>query len=96
MRVVRGRSFVDDAGVWHKVEVELSSDDLLPEEQKSGLSSHATLLELRAEQYVLASLTRSGFITEAQAKEEIVYINSIRDSLISKPTLRKKSHEDEH
>jgi hypothetical protein len=70
MKVTRGRSFQNEAGSWEKLEVELTTDDLLTEEISIEKHLHPLMLEIRADQQIVSFSHRLGNISEAQAKAE--------------------------
>lgn len=68
MKVTRGRTF-ELEGVWEKVEVELTTDDLLPEESAVEAHLRPLLLEIRADQQIVSFAHRLGSIDDVKARE---------------------------
>lgn len=94
MKVLRGKYFEDEDGVWQKIEVELTEDDLLSEEAEAPDHTKPTLLEIRAEQYINAFLAREGVISEEQLADKKNSLSSLRTMILSTPALRRKRVED--
>lgn len=90
MRVVRAKSFEDKNGDWQKIEIEMTSDDLLKEELDASPASRPTLLELRAELFLIASMHRLGNISAAEAQKSAENIEQIRAALLGSPALRSR------
>lgn len=90
MRIVRAKSFEDRNGDWQKIEVEMTSDDLLKEELEASAASQPTLLELRAELFIIASMHRLGNISSEEAQKLAENIEQIRLALLGSPALRSR------
>ena len=83
MRVMRGKTFEGEKGVWEKIEVELDTDDLLPEEQIAADQVKLQLLEIRADKHLLLFLSRSNKISKDDAQQQLKELNEYRDKLLS-------------
>lgn len=70
MRIMRGKYFEAPNGFWEKIEIELDRDDLTEDELRVPEHLRPQLLELRAEQHLLASLVRQGVMTQQEAIEK--------------------------
>ena len=87
MRVVRGRTFEKD-GVWDKLEVELDQNDLLPAEKSARAQVQPLLLEVRAEQQLIAFLSRAGQISLSEASEASAALKKQRENLLRQQETR--------
>lgn len=67
MRIMRGKYFEGPNGHWEKIEIELDRDDLTEDELRVPEHLRPQLLELRAEQHLLASLVRQGAVSKEEA-----------------------------
>jgi len=94
MRVMRGKTFEGKRGLWEKIEVELDSGDLLPEELAAPQQVQLQLLELRADKNLVLFLHRQGQIDLDTATSLIEELEGHRKGLLDlrpKPTLRTRS-----
>ena len=82
MRVVRGKTFQGKTGVWEKIEVELDSSDLLPDEQAASEHVHVQLLEVRIDKHLIVHLLRHGQLTKDEAAIQLAEIESHRNTLL--------------
>jgi len=82
MRVVRGKTFQGKTGVWEKVEIELDTSDLLPDEQAASAHVHAQLLEVRIDKHLIVHLLRHGQITKDEAATQLAEIEAHRSTLL--------------
>ena len=90
MKVLRGKYFEGEDGVWQKIEVELSENDLLAEEEDAPAHTKPTLLEIRAEQYINSFLAREGIISDEELENKKNSLSSLRTMILSTPVLRRK------
>lgn len=98
MRVMRGKTFEGKDGVWEKIEVELDSGDLLPDEQSAADQVKLQLLEVRADKHLLLFLSRSGRISKEEAKAKLDELESYKAQLLKirkKPTLVPRRREND-
>lgn len=96
MRVMRGKTFEGKKGVWEKIEVELDSTDLLPEELEVPKSLQLQLLEIRADRNLVIFLERHGHLSSKKALEHIEALDSLRKKILThkpKPSLKMRSAE---
>lgn len=94
MRVMRGKTFEGKRGVWEKIEVELDSTDLLPEETSAPKQVQLQLLEVRADRNIILFLHRQGKLSNDEAKTLLAELDHHRDNLLSlrpKPTLKARN-----
>lgn len=63
MKVTRGRTFEKD-GAWEKLEVELTTEDLLPTEAALEAHLQPLLLEIRADQQLVSFTHRLGEMSD--------------------------------
>jgi len=94
MRVMRGKTFEGKRGVWEKIEVELDTSDLLPDEQAASPQVQLQLLEVRAERNLILFLRRSNHITQEEADSLLSELKDYRDQLVSiqpKVALRRRT-----
>jgi hypothetical protein len=92
MKVVRSTTF-QNGTIWEKIEVELDSSDLLPEEQIVPDHAKAQLLELRIDKHITMHLLRHGQLTKDEAAAKISELDGYRNTLLKlKPaqTLRRR------
>jgi len=82
MRVVRGKTFQGKSGVWEKIEVELDSSDLLPDEQAASDHVHAQLLEVRIDKHLIMHLLRHEQVTKEEAAEQVAEADAHRIALL--------------
>jgi len=80
---MRGKTFEGKRGVWEKVEVELDSSDLLPDELAAPPQVQLQLLEVRAERNLILFLRRSSHITKEEADALLSELKDYRDQLVS-------------
>lgn len=80
MRVLRGTAFQGENG-WEKIEVELDSGDLLEEEASVEPHLQPLLLEVRADQQIVAFLERIGHLTPELAAEQSEALRDTRRRL---------------
>lgn len=95
MRVLRGKSYEAKRGVWEKIEVELDSNDLLPDEQTAPLEIQVQLLELRADRNIVLFMRRAGKLTKEEAEDLLAELSAYRKTLMSlkpQPELRLRSY----
>ena len=88
MRVMRGKTFEGSRGVWEKIEVELDSSDLLPEESSAPKQVQLQLLEVRADKNIVLFLHRQGKLSNDETKAHLAELDHHRENLMS---LRPKS-----
>lgn len=94
MRVMRGKTFEGKKGVWEKIEVELDSTDLLPEELEVPKSLQLQLLEIRADRNLVIFLERHGHLPPKKALAHIEDLDNLRKKILShkpKPSLRTRA-----
>lgn len=94
MRVMRGKTFEGKRGVWEKIEVELDSTDLLPEETDAPKQVQLQLLEVRADKNIVIFLHRHGKLSTDETKNLLAELDHHRDNLLSlKPptTLKRRA-----
>lgn len=94
MRVMRGKTFEGKRGVWEKIEVELDSTDLLPEEQAAPKKLQIQLLEIRADRNLVIFLERFGQLSSEKAKEMIVELDTLRTHILNhkpRPSLNQRN-----
>jgi len=94
MRVMRGKTFEGKKGVWEKIEVELDSSDLLPDEQAAPKQFQLQLLEIRADRNLILFMKRHDRINEKEAHALLEELKINREQLMDltpKPTLRKRN-----
>lgn len=90
MRVLRGKTYESKKGVWEKIEVELDSNDLLPEEQDAPQEVQIQLLQLRADKNIILFMKRSGKLSKEESTALLEELSDYRKALISarpKPAL---------
>ena len=83
MRVMRGKTFEGEKGVWEKIEVELDTNDLLPDEQTAADQVKLQLLEIRADKHLLLFLSRANKIPKEEAQSQLKSLNDYRDKLLN-------------
>jgi len=91
MRVMRGQTFEGPNGVWEKIEVELDSNDLLPDEKAAADQVKLQLLEIRADKHLLLFMSRSNRIDSQEAKSKLAELDMYKKKLLeikAKPILR--------
>lgn len=91
MRVLRGKTYQVKKDSWDKIEIELDSNDLLPDEQGAPLEVQAQLLELRADKNIVLFMRRSGKLSQEEAENllsELAEHRKVLLSLKAKPQLR--------
>lgn len=92
MRVVRSTTFKLNGRI-DKVEVELTSEDLLPNEAAAPAPLHPQILDIRAEKYLLWTLVRVGKVPTVQASQQLEVLDLELKKLMSaksRPKLRKR------
>lgn len=82
MRVMRGKTFEAKNGMWEKIEVELDSNDLLPEEKNSPPQVQMQLLEVRADYNLVLFLARHGHMSKEAAQEKLDELKEIKEHLM--------------
>lgn len=83
MKITRGKTFhVKKTRVWEKIEVELDSTDLLPEEQGVAEKFKPTLLEIRAEKQLIVSMERLGQISTEEAQRLAKTLETLRQGIL--------------
>lgn|SRR3990167_11155994 len=93
MRVMRGKTFENKKGIWEKIEVELDSSDLLPDELAAPQFIQPVLLEIRAEKHLLAYMQRTGKFTDGELKGFLTELEDYRKQVMAikpKQALRRK------
>jgi hypothetical protein len=91
MRVMRGKTFEGNKGVWEKIEVELDFNDLLPDELAAPKQIQLQLLEIRADRNLILFMSRHDRITKKEAAALLEELQDYKNSLLSirpKPELR--------
>jgi len=91
MRVMRGKTFEGNKGVWEKIEVELDSGDLLQDEMDAPKQIQLQLLEIRADKNLILFMKRHNRISKKEAEALIAELAEYKKQLISikpKPDLR--------
>lgn len=94
MRIMRGKTFEGKRGQWEKIEIELDSSDLLPDEASAAPEIKVQLLELRAEKNIVIFMQRQGKITKNEAEALISELSTQRKTLLTlkpKPVLRQRA-----
>lgn len=81
MKVTRGRTFEKD-GAWEKLEVELSTDDLLPEEAALEPNLQPLLLEIRADQQLVSFSHRLGAMPTTEMREASEVLREARRRVV--------------
>lgn len=81
MKVTRGRTFEKD-GAWEKLEVELSTDDLLPEEAALEPNLQPLLLEIRADQQLVSFAHRLGAMSSEDMHEASKVLREARRRVV--------------
>ena len=93
MRVMRGKTFEGNKGVWEKIEVELDSNDLLPDEIDAPKQIQLQLLEIRADRNLILFMSRHDRITKKEATKLLSELQDYKKDLLSigsKPELRRR------
>lgn len=85
MKVTRGRTFEKD-GAWEKLEVELSTDDLLPAEAALEPHLQPLLLEIRADQQLVSFTHRLGEMSDEDMREASLALRQARRRVLSMST----------
>lgn len=85
MKVTRGRTFEKD-GAWEKLEVELSTDDLLPAEAALEAHLQPLLLEIRADQQLVSFTHRLGEMSNEDMREASRELREARRRVVAMST----------
>jgi len=83
MRVMRGKTFESKKGVWEKIEVELDSTDLLPDEENAPKQVQLQLLEVRADKNLILFMLRHGKISRKEADSLLEKLMAHKSDLMS-------------
>ena len=98
MRVTRSTTFQRSDKTWEKIEIELDSSDLLPEELLVPDHVKAQLLELRIDKHIVMHLLRNSVLTQEESASRIAELDGYRASLLkmkAPPVLRKRGITDD-
>jgi len=82
MKVARGKTFQNENGVWEKIEIELDTSDLLPDELAASEQVQAQLLEARIDKHLIMHLYRHNQLTKDEATEQIAANDAHRAALL--------------
>jgi hypothetical protein len=85
MKVTRGRTFEKD-GAWEKLEVELSTADLLPAEAALEPHLQPLLLEIRADQQLISFTHRLGEMTDEDMRDASRELREARRRVVAMST----------
>lgn len=82
MKVTRGRTFEKD-GAWEKLEVELTTEDLLPTEAALEAHLQPLLLEIRADQQLVSFTHRLGEMSDEDMRAASLALREARRRLVA-------------